>query len=95
MTSAKRTTSRPKPKGTGGLTQLLLLGSMLATLAGTYMLARQDQGARAATTAQTTHTLYVPAAGSVGGVNLALQPVPTLVPASQRVRPVARTRSSR
>lgn len=95
VTSAKRTTSRPKPKGAGGLTQVLLLGSMLATLTGTYILARQDQEARAAAAAQAAHTLYVPAVGSVGGVNLDLQPVPTLVPAPQRVRPVARTRSSR
>jgi hypothetical protein len=92
-------TSRPKHKGTADLTQILLLGSMFATLAGAYLLARQDQGVGPATaaTAQTAYTLVVPAAASVDGMTLNLQPVPTLVPAPQRlpVRPVARTRSSR
>lgn len=97
MKSASRTTtSRPKRHNTDGITQVLLLGSVLATLIGSHLLARQDQAARPAA-AQAGHTLVVPAVGGTDGMTLHLQPVPTVAPAPQlpRARAVARTRSSR
>jgi hypothetical protein len=97
MMIMKRTmTSPPQHRNTSGITQMLLFGSVLATLAGTHILARQDQAVSQATR-QAEHTLVVPGTAGLEGMTLNLPPVPTVAAAPQLPpgRPVAATRSSR
>lgn len=95
---ANRPRRGAKTQGAGGITQALLVGSVLATLAGTHLLARQDQPASAVAeqaSGQPTPPLVVPPVQGSDGISLDLPPVPTVAPAPSPVRPVARTRSSR
>lgn len=92
--STNRPQGRPKTKG-NGVAYALLVGSVVATLGGAHLLARQDQST-GSMSAQAAQTLLVPARGELGGVALDLQPIPTVMPHQfLPVRPVARTRSSR
>lgn len=95
---AGRPHPRPRTQGAGGITLALLVGGVLATLAGAHLLVRQDQPASAMAgqpSVPPRATLVVPPVQGADGVILDLPPIPTVAPAPLTVRPVARTRSSR
>jgi hypothetical protein len=86
------------------LKMALLTGSLIATLAGTYVLGQQEpletattvsinhnQPAMVLTSADGPTTMQLPPDGR--GVQIQLQPIPQAV--QPKINPVARTRSSR
>ncbi|MCC6605565.1 MAG: hypothetical protein IT327_20325 [Anaerolineae bacterium] len=98
------TTNRKAPAGqqTGTLKTFLVVGSLLATLAGTRLLAAQDVAiAETAVPVTNAITVVVPAENSSGlplpptsrGTQIELKQIPQVV--QPQIRPVARTQSSR
>lgn len=80
----------------------LLTGSVIATLAGTYLLGLEEPVVTATTVSNTESiTLFIPADEAAAmqlppnsrGTQIQLKPIPQV--AQPRIRPVARTRSSR
>ena len=96
-----------KPSGRPGqqlamLKAALLTGSLVATLAGTYLLGQQEPAETATTNSskesitvivplEETAAVQLPANGR--GMQIRLKPIPQVV--QPRINPVARTRSSR
>lgn len=87
---------------TGALKAVLLTGSVIATLAGTRLLALQETAAAdipAATNQSTTVVVpdntasSIPLPPTMRGTQVELKPIPQVV--QPKINPVARTRSSR
>lgn len=92
----------PNNRQAGALKMLLLTGSMIATLAGTRLLAWQEAAAieiPVSTTESVTVTMPAVEASSIPlpptnrGTQIELKPIPQAV--LPQIKPVARTRSSR
>ncbi|MEJ2747373.1 MAG: hypothetical protein P8183_05620 [Anaerolineae bacterium] len=102
----KQTSRRPNQQ-LGTLKALLLTGSVVATLAGTKLLAQQAQAAPVVPTAISSVTVVEPATSTnnssaaiplpptISGkqTQVQLQPIPQVV--QPRINPVVRSRSSR
>jgi len=85
--------SRSGDKQLGRLRWALAAGSVIASLAGTRLVAVKD-AAQTAVPAPSAATIVIPAAGTVQQIELA--PIPTAVPpAVLPLQPIARTQSSR
>jgi len=98
----KRST-RPNQQ-VGTLKAMLLTGSVIATLAGTRLLAQQEQAATevfvpaaqpAAVVAQAPQVSSIPLPPTMQGTQVELKPIPQVVQPRINTAPVARTRSSR
>lgn len=87
----------------GPLKAMLLTGSVIATLAGTRLLALQDQAATevfipaaqpVAVVAQAPEVSSLPLPPTMQGTQVQLKPIPQVVQPQINAVPVARTRSS-
>lgn len=99
----KQQAARPNQQ-VGTLKAMLLTGSVIATLAGTRLLAQQEQvvtdifvpdAQPAAVVAQAPQVSSIPLPPTMQGTQVELKPIPQVVQPQINAVPVARTRSSR